>query len=289
MSVLFSAIGKEYPYGYRFRHQAMATEYEILIIHKDSTYASQAAQAAFERVDELEQSLSFFIPNSDVGKINSAPINSPIKLGIDVFQCLFQCQIFYKDTFGAFNVLYKSGMQKPFDWIELDKEDYTLIKKSESIKVDLGGFGKGYAVDEMAEVLDDWEIDRALIHGGRSSVLSINPPPNKKGWPLTIHHPLTQKHISTLHLSRGSLSASGLQKGNHIVDTRSEEEKMKPTAVWIFSDSASDGDALSTAMMLMSERETQEYCRKHPQVGVMAIYEGEGIEVFGNSKILNID
>lgn len=288
MSVLFSAIGDEYPNGYRFRHRAMATEYEILIIHQDNTYASQAAQEAFKRVDELEKVLSFFIPNSDVGRINSAPANSAVKLGLDAFQCLSQCEKFYKDTYGAFNVLYKSEIQNPFEWIELDKKEYSFVKKSRNIQIDLGGFGKGYAVDEMAEILRDWDIEQALIHGGRSSVLGINPPPNKKGWPLTIHHPTTQELITTIHLFRGSLSASGLQKGDHIVDTRPESYKHKPIAVWISSDSASEGDALSTAMMLMSENEIEQYCNQHPEVGVMVIYESEGVQVFGDSKIFRL-
>jgi thiamine biosynthesis lipoprotein ApbE len=36
-----------------------------------------------------------------------------------------------------------------------------------------GGLGKGYAVDRMAEVLEEWEVHRALLHGGRSSVLAL--------------------------------------------------------------------------------------------------------------------
>ena len=56
-------------------------------------------------------------------------------------------------------------------------------------RLDLGGIGKGYAVDRMAEVLEEWEIPRALVHGGYSSVLALEAPPDRDGWPLTLSAP----------------------------------------------------------------------------------------------------
>ncbi len=45
----------------RFSHEAMATTFEILIVHEDNRYARQAAAAAFDEVDRLEGELSGFI------------------------------------------------------------------------------------------------------------------------------------------------------------------------------------------------------------------------------------
>ena len=49
------------------------------------------------------------------------------------------------------------------------------------IRVDLGGVGKGYAVDRMAEMLKEWSIDLRLIHGGFSSVLALDAPRRLEG------------------------------------------------------------------------------------------------------------
>ena len=37
----------------RFRHQAMATQFEIVMIHEDARYAEQCAYEAFRRLDRL--------------------------------------------------------------------------------------------------------------------------------------------------------------------------------------------------------------------------------------------
>ncbi len=57
----------------RFSHEAMATTFEILIVHEDERYARQAAMAAFHEVDRLEAELSRFIEHSDVSRINNLP------------------------------------------------------------------------------------------------------------------------------------------------------------------------------------------------------------------------
>ena len=57
------------------------------------------------------------------------------------------------------------------------------------MRVDLGGIGKGYAVDLMAELLEDWGLERSLVHGGFSSVLALEPPAGGDGWPLTLSDP----------------------------------------------------------------------------------------------------
>ena len=62
----------------RFSHQAMATEWEILIYHDNAVYAEQAARAAFHTLDQLEHELSRFLPNSDISRINSALANQEI-------------------------------------------------------------------------------------------------------------------------------------------------------------------------------------------------------------------
>ena len=38
----------------------------------------------------------------------------------------------------------------------------------------------------MAELLEEWGVERALVHGGFSSVLALEPPPADEGWPLTL-------------------------------------------------------------------------------------------------------
>ena len=57
------------------------------------------------------------------------------------------------------------------------------------MRLDLGGIGKGFAVDQMAALLEEWGLERSLVHGGWSSVLALEPPPDRDGWPLSMSAP----------------------------------------------------------------------------------------------------
>src|SRR5271157_5526290 len=71
-----------------FKHNAMAATFEIFIVHRDAVYAEQAAWAAFEELDRIENNLSRFMDNSDVSRINALAANQPLQLGPTAFECL---------------------------------------------------------------------------------------------------------------------------------------------------------------------------------------------------------
>ncbi|HPS55683.1 MAG TPA: FAD:protein FMN transferase, partial [Sedimentisphaerales bacterium] len=217
-----------------FRYQAMATVFEVFIIHEDGDYAQQAAYAAFNLLDKLEAELSRYIENSDVSIISNLPVGEKYTLGINTFNCLKQCQQLYLDTNGCFDItigaLFDCMLDKdkkllnPTDeqltWAKehtgadlylLDADLITVELKRSPLKIDLGGFGKGYAVDEMAKELVDWGIENVLIHGGRSSILGMGRPDGEKGWPVVVSNPLDRGHVfERLYLCDYAISGSGL-------------------------------------------------------------------------------
>ena len=88
-------------------------------------------------------------------------------------------------TGGAFDISIGTGLPS----LELDADDFLVRATTDGVQVDLGGIGKGYAVDLMAELLEEWGLQRALVHGGFSSVLALEPPAGRDGWPLTLSDP----------------------------------------------------------------------------------------------------
>jgi thiamine biosynthesis lipoprotein len=196
----------------------MATVFEIHCAHDDLGYARQAAQAAFQVVDALEQGLSRFLANSDVARINDLRAGESTRVTPSTLECLQIARRLYETTGGAFDVSIGTGLRH----LELRADDFTVRAQADGIRLDLGGIGKGYAVDRMAETLEEWEIRRALVHGGFSSVRALAPPPDREGWVLTLSAPgpgvsPVRARISASHMV---LSASGTGKGEHIVDPR---------------------------------------------------------------------
>jgi len=273
---------------HHFYHDAMAATFEIIILHEDSRYAQQAARAAFDELDRLESELSRFIENSDISRINNLTANQPLRIGLDAFECLKFSTRINAETNGAFDITIGSRYSKPrIEYpIKLDEAQYTVELLTSPIQINLGGIGKGFAVDRMAELLREWSIDTTLISGGYSSVLALDAPPETKGWPVTLSYPLRQKKtLVKLNLANRTLGGSGLQKGRHIIDPRSGRPAEAKIAAWSSAPDAATADALSTAFMVMSPDEIKKYCSRHLDVQAMIILQDEGKEPQGQ-KIL---
>ena len=281
---------------HRFAHQAMATIYEIFILNDDASYAQQAAQEAFNELDRLEQELSRFLPNSDIARLNNLAANQPLRIGLDAFECLKLSKRVSEETNGAFDVtigpllkcwlnpdrtlrspaaeeLAEARRNIGMNLLELDETQHTVTLQASPMHVDLGAVGKGYVVDALTKLLREWDIDTALLHGGRSSVFASGAPPDKKGWPLSISNPMNREQIlAQLFLRDQAVSGSGLQKGRHIINPRTGRPLSGKRAAWALAADAATSDAVSTAFMIMMPEEIEEFCRQRPEVQAMILW-----------------
>lgn len=298
--------------AHRFSHNAMATVFEVVIVHKDARYAQQAGWAAFDELDKLEQQLSRFVENSDISRINNLTADQPLQIGLATFECLQLCASLYDRTNGAFDITIGSLMDcwlsEPrlsegrgedktirtpskeqlkqacrhtgLHLIKLDETEHTVQLLTSPVQIDLGGIGKGYAIDQMAKLLADWSINTALIHSGCSSVLALGRPKSTKGWHLTLSNPSNRKRtLAHLCLQDRAISGSGLQKGRHIIDPRTAQPAEGKRAAWACAPTAATTDALSTAFMVMSPDQIKKYCLSHPDTLAMVIAKDRGGEV----------
>jgi len=263
--------------AHRFSHAAMATVFEVHCVHADARYARQAAQAAFDLVDRLEQELSRFVENSDVSRINHLAAGQSTRVSPWTMECLEIARHLHGLTGRAFDVSIGSGMEG----LELVPGEFAVHARSGEARLDLGGIGKGYAVDRMAEVLEEWEIPHALVHGGFSSVLALEAPPERDGWPLTLSAPGPgdDRVLARISARRRAFSASGVRKGDHIVDPRTGRSVHGRAAAWVAApwedggSPAAVADALSTAFMIQATEEIADLCRRHPGLEVWLVPE----------------
>lgn len=289
----------------RFQHESMAAVFEICIVHEDDEYAAQAALAAFRTIDKLESQLSRFIENSDISRINNLKADQSTVVSLETFECLELCQQVSKDTFGAFDItvgsLYKcwlnkdKSLRKPTDkeleaakektgmnLLELVEDDFAVTVKTSGVSLDLGAIGKGFALDKAAEVLDEWSISTAFLHGGGSTVLGLEKPAGTKGWPVTMSllNDLWKKDkkieskietLRTHHVYKSALSGSNLEVGSHVIDPRLSKPVQANIAAWSITKSAAKADALSTSLLVMTDEEAKKYFDKHEKHNGMVI------------------
>ena len=270
----------------KYSYEAMATTFEIFIVHDNETYARQAAMAAFAELDRLETVLSRFSESSEITRINNIPAHQKLRLGLDSFECLKISRMIYEQTNKAFDVTIgplfncwrkKDGSSRtPTDeeleyaklhtgmhLLELNETDISVELSIAPLQVDLGGIGKGYAVDKMAELLREWSINVALISGGYSSVLALDAPAGTKGWPLSLSNPNNRKQIlARPFLKNRALSGSGVKKGDHIIDPRRGQPIEGKLAAWSSAPTAAVADSLSTSFMIMQPEEIEIFKKK---------------------------
>jgi thiamine biosynthesis lipoprotein len=263
----------------RFSHEAMATVFEVHGVHPDERYAAQAAQAAFDLTDRLERELSRFLTNSDITRINHLAAGESTRVSPSTLECLVIARHMFDLTGGAFDVSIGTGLPS----LDLDADDFLVRATKDGVRVDLGGVGKGYAVDRMAELLEEWGLEMSLVHGGFSSVLALEPPGGSEGWPLTLSDPSAPSRVlARLSVRQTALGASGLRKGDHIVDPRTGEAARGRLAAWVALPrppaaraesldeeepriaAAAVADALTTAFMLLSPSEIEGLCERSP-------------------------
>lgn len=242
----------------RFAHQAMNTEFEIFCVHPDGDYAQQSCWAAFDLLDRLENDLSRFIPNSDISRINALAAGESARVSRWTMQCLELARQAYDETRGAFDISLGTGIER----LQLSPRDCRVT--AGGIRLDLGGIGKGYALDRMAEVLAEWDIHQALLHGGHSSVLALDAPPQLDGWPLTMGE-------RTVAARRRAFSASGIRtQGDHIVEPRTGRPVSGRVAAWVSLEldgspsPSAVAEAFSTAFMVLPAAEVDAIRARHP-------------------------
>jgi thiamine biosynthesis lipoprotein len=135
-----------------------------------------------------------------------------------------------------------------FEKIELRAPDLVRLR-SDCVALDLGGIGKGYAVDRAMAILRSGGITRALINAGSSSIAAIGAPPNRDGWPVDLG---SSPDGPSLFLKDTSISTSQQpDQSGDIVDPQSAAPIRSRSSVSVIAPRATLSDALATAVLLL--------------------------------------
>jgi FAD:protein FMN transferase len=290
---------------HRFADEAMNTTFEIFIAGEPNEYARQAAAAAFEELQRLHLELNRYDPTSDISQINALKGGERIRVSLATFECLKAAAQANAETGGAFDptigallACWRNKDKTPrtptdtelaaakartgMHLVELVEDDHSVGLRADGVRIDLGGVGKGFAVDRMMAILREWSIKTALVHGGRSSILAMGAPPpapavgDERGWKLAIRMDTgATPPLGYVYLKDRSLSGSAEPAARpHIIDPRKGRPAEANVDAWVVADTAALTDCLSTAFVVMSPEESADYCKRHPGVSAMLLPRG---------------
>jgi FAD:protein FMN transferase len=275
------------------RH-AMATRFEI-VLHGDNPTALRAAgEEALDEIERLERQLSLFQPTSEIAHVNARAARESVRVSPPLFALLQHAMRLHEESGGAFDITIAPLMrcwgfmagtgQLPapaeldaaratvgMHLVELNPASFSIGFSRPGVMLDLGAIGKGYAIEQAAEILREAGVTRALIHGGTSTVYAIGAPPDSSAWTVAIEKPrpnsdvepalltsvpLCDEALSVSAISEKYFRANGRTFG-HVLDPRTGQPVCNALLAAVMLKSATETDALSTALLV---RGTEGHC-----------------------------
>lgn len=197
-----------------------------------------------------------------------------------------------------------------WDNIIIDDEANTIEITEACTQVDVGGIGKGFAADIVAEKLKENGLDIAIINIGDSSILTIGTKPDGSEWGIGITAPtrptlIGANTIDTLYFPADiSVSTSGDNQNYYVAEDGNyyhhiiNPETLYPVvtnlhAVTVVTDlDAGDAEALSKAFFILDYDQAIDYYAeiqsKYPDnyFGVLWVYE-EGLAPTNATNIID--
>ena len=281
------------PAHHRYTCHAMATTFDVFINRDDAdeVYAAQAASAVFDEIRRLEDELSRFRASSDIYRLGQLQAGESLIVGMAAWDCLSLAKAVHEETNGAFDItigplmsLFVTSEGEPRqvgkDVLEqarqiigshrfdLHEDSMRVTVHASNMIFDLGAMGKGYALDQAADLLQDWKISNFVLNAGDSTILAIGAPGGKDAWPITLGG-----GAQRLALTNRAVSGSGFAvKGAHIMNPRLfMPVPIQNRRTYALAPTAALSDALSTAFMVMEPDEIKALCSRYDGVEALEL------------------
>lgn len=269
----------------------MGTSYSIKVVDDAALYdAATLAQEVAQLLTKLDrQVMSTYTDDSELSLLNTAPVGQTLDLSDDMTTVLALALEMFEVTGGAFDVTVGALVnrwgfgpqarqaqavprQDEIDafltrvgsrFLELDTDNKTLRKNAE-VYIDLSGIAKGYAVDQVAQLMDAHGFASYFIEiGGELRIKGYKP--GGQTWVPAIEKPVdTAPQIYNVFYANGAtiaVAGSGDYRNYFAEDGVHYSHEIDPlsgrpvshnlASVYVIDETAARADALATAFMVM--------------------------------------
>jgi thiamine biosynthesis lipoprotein len=152
-----------------------------------------------------------------------------------------------------------------FERLQFDDAAHTVRFQSRGMSIDLGGFGKGFAIERLAANLRSQGVEQAFLSFGESSITALGSHPHGPAWPVGIANIFQPSEtVHTFHLRNASLSSSGTAPFNRltgpqifgqIIDPRNGHPLEGYRTISVVSPGGLEAEVLSTALLVTPEQD----------------------------------
>lgn len=273
----------------------MGTLCTVVVEHRDRAAALGALTAALDEIDRLEVVMSSWREDSELARLNRSAAAGPVACTAELAAVLDSALVLARQTDGAFDPTVAPlvdtwdlrGMGRVpeaaeiaaalarvgWSGLDFDRAAGTARFAGAGMSIDLGGIGKGFALDRAVATLARLGARRALVNLG-GEVFAVG-----ERHTVTVAHPAARLApvvelevgdacVSTSGQSERGFTTGGVRHG-HVLDPHTGRPAATAASVTVVCRSATRADALATALLVMGRERAAGFVRGHPGVGAL--------------------
>lgn len=267
----------------------MGTRYSATLFAPEGTDIKALGAALFEAVDRVDRQMSTWKPDSDLNRLNAAPVGDWIAIPRELTAVLAASLRIGRTSNGGFDIgvgdlvaawgfgcsgpkpdankiaaLAKQVRPVTTLALEVDEAGNRACKHA-PLSLDLSGIAKGYGVDELARVMEAFAIPSWLV-GIDGEMRAKGAKPDGSAWAIGLERPQrgTREIMSVIELTDMAVATSGDYR--HWVDIggKTLSHTMNPktgaplqngvASVSVLAKSAMEADAWATVLMVLGDK-----------------------------------
>ncbi len=278
----------------------MGTAIRVELWSDEPAQGEAAIRAVMAEMHRIDRAMSPHKPESELSRVNARAAAAPVGLSDEMARLIARALEFSKLSDGAFDITfagvghlydYRQGI-RPSDeaiarareavgWrnLILDRAARTLRFARDGVRIDLGGFAKGHAVDNAAAILTRHGIRHAIVSaGGDSRVLG-----DRRGrpWTIAIRDPRRPAEVvAVLPLEDVAISTSGDYERfferdgvryHHLIDPRTGKSPSSVHSVTILAADGLTSEGLSKSVFVLGVEQGLRLIESQPGVDAVVV------------------
>ncbi len=301
---LLTGCGK--PKFHTLHGDTMGTTYQVSAQVPNDVDLNTLKASIDQRLEAINQSMSTYIEDSEISKFNRLPAGKTLEVSDDFVNVTALAKEIYQQSGGAFDPTVatlvdiwgfgggssKSSVKEPPSKVEIKKAlavtgfDKVAIKDNQlskiaNVRLDFSAIAKGYAVDQIAQLLRNENINNFLVEiGGEIVTQGISP--RGGPWRVAITAPKSlQSEISRLELQDAAMATSGDYRNYFDYQGKRYSHTINPktgypvehrlSSVTVLQETAAASDAWATALLVLGVNKGFELADKE-QLPIYMIY-----------------
>jgi thiamine biosynthesis lipoprotein len=282
----------------------MGTAIHVELWADDRRHGDAAAAAVMDEMHRIDRAMSPHKPTSELSRINREAARQPVPLSEEMFDLVTRALAFSRLSDGAFDISY-AAVGQLYDYrrrvrpspaeleraralvgwqhLHLDTPSRTLRFGREGMRIDLGGFAKGHAVDRAAALLRRRGISSAMVSaGGDSRIIGSR---RGRPWSVAIRDPRRAGEVvAVLPLEDVSVSTSGdyeryfddqidgvSERVHHLIDPATGRSPRHVHSVTILAADGLTSEALSKTVFVLGVQRGLALIEHQPGVDAVVV------------------